>query len=40
MGTIEKIDGYFADIQTVKEHNGYYYSVGEALTVASVEAEA
>ena len=33
MNNIAKIEGYFAEIQTVREHNGYYYSVGEALTV-------
>jgi len=33
MDSITKIQEYFADIQTTKEHNGYYYSVGEALTV-------
>ena len=33
MDEIAKIEGYFADIQTTKEHNGYYYSVWEALTV-------
>jgi len=33
MDTIAKIEGHFAEIQTIKEHNGYYYSVGEMLTV-------
>ena len=28
-----RIKEYFADVQTVKEHNGYFCSVGEALTV-------
>jgi len=33
MDNIAKIQGYFAEIQTILEHNGYYYSVGQALTV-------
>ena len=33
MENIAKIQGYFADIQITKEHNGYYYSVWETLTV-------
>ena len=28
-----RIKEYFADVETVKEHNGYFCSVGEALTV-------
>jgi len=24
---------YFADVETVKEHNGYFCSVGQALTI-------
>ena len=28
-----KLTEYFEDVETVKEHNGYFYSVGEALTV-------
>jgi predicted transposase YbfD/YdcC len=28
-----KIQEYFTEVETVKEHNGYFYSVGEALTV-------
>jgi predicted transposase YbfD/YdcC len=28
-----KITEYFADVETTKEHNGYFCSVGEALTV-------
>ena len=28
-----KITEYFADVETIKEHNGYFFSVGEALTV-------
>ena len=38
MDNIAKIEGYFAEIRTVREHNGYYYSVGEALTVAILGA--
>ena len=33
MDSITKIQGYFEGIQTTKKHNGYYYSVEEALTV-------
>ena len=36
MDSITKIKEYFADIQTTKEHNGYYYSVTEALTVVTL----
>jgi hypothetical protein len=28
-----RIAEYFVDVEIVKEHNGYFYSVGEALTV-------
>ena len=28
-----RITEYFTDVETVKEHNGYFCSVGEALTV-------
>ena len=28
-----RIQEYFTDVETVKEHNGYFCSVGEALTV-------
>ena len=28
-----KIREYFTDIETTKEHNGYFCSVGEALTI-------
>ena len=28
-----RITEYFTNVQTVKEHNGYFFSVGEALTV-------
>ena len=28
-----RIAEYFVDVETVKEHNGYFCSVGEALTV-------
>ena len=28
-----RITEYFTDVETVKEHNGYFFSVGEALTV-------
>jgi len=28
-----RITEYFTDVGTVKEHNGYFCSVGEALTV-------
>ena len=28
-----KITEYFTDVETIKEHNGYFCSVGEALTV-------
>ena len=33
MDKIIRITEYFADVETTKEHNGYFYSVGEALTV-------
>jgi len=33
MESIANIQGYFAEIQTTKEHNGYYYSMGETLAV-------
>ena len=33
MDKIIRITEYFADIETIKEHNGYFCSVGEALTV-------
>jgi predicted transposase YbfD/YdcC len=28
-----KLKEYFTEVETIKEHNGYFYSVGEALTV-------
>ena len=31
-----KIQGYFEDVETVREHNGYFCSVGEALTVVII----
>lgn len=33
MDRIENITEYFADVETAKEHNGYFCSVGEALTI-------
>lgn len=33
MDSIEKIAEYFTDVETTKEHNGYFCSVGEALTI-------
>ena len=33
MEKIIKITEYFADIETTEEHNGYFCSVGEALTL-------
>jgi predicted transposase YbfD/YdcC len=33
MDNITRITEYFTDVETIKEHNGYFYSVGEALTV-------
>jgi len=33
MGKIYRIKEYFADVATTKEHNGYFCSVGEALTI-------
>jgi len=36
MESIANIAGYFAELQTTKEYNGYYYSVGEALTVVTL----
>ena len=28
-----RIQEYFSEVETVKEHNGYFCSVGQALTV-------
>jgi hypothetical protein len=28
-----KIIEYFADVHTLKEHNGYFFNVAEALTI-------
>ena len=28
-----RITEYFSDVETAKEYNGYFFSVGEALTV-------
>jgi hypothetical protein len=36
MGLELKIHDYFSDIETVKDHNGYFCSVGEALTVVII----
>ena len=33
MGEITRIKEYFSEVETTKEHNGYFCSVGEALTV-------
>jgi predicted transposase YbfD/YdcC len=33
MEKANKIREYFADVETLKEHNGYFCSVGEALTI-------
>ena len=33
MNEIMRIDEYFDDVETTEEHNGYRYSVGEALTI-------
>ena len=33
MGEITRIKEYFNEVETTKEHNGYFCSVGEALTV-------
>ncbi|MDR0512315.1 MAG: ISAs1 family transposase [Treponema sp.] len=33
MGEITRIKEYFSGVETTKEHNGYFFSVGEALTV-------
>ena len=33
METIISIQEYFADVETIKEHNGYFCSVEEALTI-------
>jgi hypothetical protein len=33
MGEITRIKEYFSAVETTKEHNGYFCSVGEALTV-------
>src|SRR5215469_2034996 len=33
MGKIYRIKEYFSDIETTKEHSGYFCSVGEALTI-------
>ena len=33
MNDITSIKEYFCDVETTKEHNGYYYNVGEVLTV-------
>lgn len=33
MNIIPKIKEYFDDVETTKEHNGYFCSVGEALTI-------
>ena len=33
MGEITRIKEYFSEVETAKEHNGYFCSVGEALTV-------
>ena len=28
-----KLVEYFEDVETAEEHSGYFYSVGEALTI-------
>ena len=33
MGENRKIKEYFNEVETTKEHNGYFCSEGEALTV-------
>jgi predicted transposase YbfD/YdcC len=33
MDKIKEITEYFADVETTEEHKGYFFSVGEALTV-------
>ena len=33
MGEITRIKEYFSGVETTKEHNGYFFSAGEALTV-------
>ena len=33
MDKITKMQEYFSEVETIKEHNGYFCSVGEALTV-------
>jgi hypothetical protein len=33
MKSLLKINEYFADVETTAEHNGYFCSVGEALTI-------
>jgi len=33
MGEIARIKEYFSEVETTKEHNGYFFSAGEALTV-------
>ena len=33
MGEITRIKEYFSGVETTKEHNGYFFSIGEALTV-------
>jgi hypothetical protein len=33
MDKITNITKYFEDVETTKEHNGYFCSVGEALTI-------
>ena len=33
MGENRKIKEYFGEVETIKEHNGYFCSVEEALTV-------
>jgi hypothetical protein len=30
---IEKIGEYFSEVETTQEYHGYFYSVGEALTI-------
>ena len=33
MGEITRIKEYLSEVETTREHNGYFFSVGEALTV-------